>query len=147
MSYNSKYGGGEIEALLDSIPQKATKNEVWGTVLYNVAHTSANYGTVTISDSFANYEVVDIYCATNDKHCFCQRVYQPNGKAVSMTAVLVGNTSLFLKSKVYTLNGNTMTTAVGSNGLLFAGEWGSEKNTLVRGENTVGVYRVVGYQK
>lgn len=121
--------------------------QVWGTVLYNVEVTATNYGTVTLSDSLANYEVVDFYCATNDKHCFSNRVYKPDGKKVAMTGVLVGNSSLFLKSKVYDCSGNKMTTAKGTNDMVFAGEWGSEKNNLARGENTVGIYRVVGYKK
>lgn len=147
MSYKSKYGGGEIEALLDSVPQKATKEEVFGTVLYNVDATSPNYGTVTLSDNTANYEYIDIYCATNDKHTFFNRCYQPNGKKIACSAVLVGNTSLFLKAKIYDCNGKTLTTAKGTNDAVFAGEWGSEKNSLIRGENTIGIYRVVGFKR
>ena len=124
-----------------------TETEVFGTVLFNVESTAANYGAVTLSDSTANYEFIDIYAATNDKHVFFSRVYQPNGKKIILAAGFMGNTSLFFKSKVYDCNGNKLTTASGTNGVLFAGEWGSEKNTLARGENTVGIWRVVGYKR
>lgn len=124
-----------------------TETEVFGTVLYNVDVASTNYGTVTLSDSVVNYEFVDFYAATNDKHVFFNRVYQPNGKKIVFSGAFVGNTSLFLKAKVYECNGNKLTTAKGTNDLVWAGEWGSEKNSLARGENTVGIWRVIGYKR
>lgn len=124
-----------------------TETEVFGTVLYNVDVANTNYGAVTLSDSTANYEFVDFYAATNDKHVFFNRVYQPNGKKIVFSGTFVGNTSLFLKAKVYECNGNKLTTAKGTNDLVWAGEWGSEKNSLARGENTVGIWRVVGYKR
>jgi hypothetical protein len=34
-----------------------------------------------------------------------------------------------------------------TNDLVWAGEWGSEKNSLARGESTIGIWRVVGYKR
>lgn len=116
-------------------------------VLYNVDINSTNFGDVTLSDSAANYEYFDIFCATDDKHCIWERVYQPDGKMVSFSASLVGHTNYFTKCKVYAISGNIMTTGTYGESKM-AGLWGTHNSTsFERNESYVGCYRVIGYKK
>ena len=121
------------------------KQELGGTVLFSIDYNTPNFGTITLSDSTANYKYIDIYCATDDKHCLFQRVYEPNGKYVSFSASLVGGSNYFTKCKVYNISNNTLSTGTyaGSN---MAGLWGTHKpESFERSDIYIGCYRVIGY--
>lgn len=125
-----------------------------GDVLYEVSPTSANFGTVTLSDSLANYKEIEIFAVTDDYHALYQRVPNPDGMDVSFNAALVGQSNYFTKCKVYRCSGTTISTAtIAGTGtdsgtqVKMAGLWGTHASTsFSRGDSYVGIYKVVGYK-
>lgn len=125
-----------------------------GEVLYEADPTSANFGTVTLSQSLANYKEIEIFAVTDDFHVLYQKVPNPNGMDVSFSASLVGQSNYFTKCKVYRCSGETISTATiaGTGSALgtqvkMAGLWGTHASTsFTRGDSYVGIYKVVGYK-
>ena len=130
-----------------------TKTVYYGDVLYNV--TSPNFNSsLTISGNLSNYKFIDIEFATDDGHISHSRVYEPNGKIVTLTVSLCGQASFFMKSRTYEMTNNTFSTAMiagtGSNSgkmIPMAGLWGTHEPTiLTRGETFIGICKIVGYK-
>lgn len=130
-----------------------TKTVYYGDVLYNV--TSPNFNnSITISGNLSNYKFIDIEFATDDGHISHSRVYEPNGKIVTLTVSLCGQASFFMKSRTYEMTNNTFSTAMiagtGSNSgkmIPMAGLWGTHEPTLLtRGETFIGICKIVGYK-
>lgn len=125
-----------------------------GTVLYETTLDNINFDTVTLSDDLANYRYVEVYSATDDKHCFYQKVVDPNDKNVSFQIGLVGQNLFFMKSKVYYMSGTSISTATvagaGDNlgtQVEMAGLWRSDQySTFTRGSEFIGIYKVIGYK-
>ena len=84
------------------------------TVLYNVPLGESQATALTMSDSFANYDYIDIQYRIFDNQDYvgCTRIYNPNGKMISLDWKF--NTdwetaNVYGKCARYTLNGSTMT--------------------------------------
>lgn len=87
----------------------STWRRVYGeTILYN--NTSGTNGTVTLSESAANFTYLEIFVKTNDGDCYSTRVYSPNGKYVSLVGGRAGNDgTTYLKSKLVNISGTSIT--------------------------------------
>lgn len=147
VQFPQPYSKTETENLIDA--KLSEKTDMGGVVLYSRDWNNANFGTITLSDNASNYKYLDIYCVTDDKHSLFQRVFEPNGKLVSFSASLVGDTNYFTKCKVYSISGNTISTALyaGYEEKFMAGFWGTHNiDTFTRSNNLIGTYRVVGYK-
>lgn len=84
-------------------------NYVKTTKLYDNA--SGSTGTVTLSDSAANFSLLEIIVGYSDKViCGNAKIYQPNSKSVDISASTVGGTkSIGMSRTRCTISGNTIT--------------------------------------
>ena len=111
-------------------------------VLYN--DPSGTTGEVTLSETSANFEYLEIFMFTNDSDYSSVKVYDPNGKKVSLTDLHAsGNGELVFKVRIATINGNKITTSTDGAGDQY-GE-GSNANNNISHTNNVYITRVVGY--
>lgn len=130
-----------------------TKTVYYGDVLFD--ESLANFNTsITLTNDVSNYKFIDIEFATDDNHISHSRVYDPNGKIVTLTVALFGQNSFFMKARTYKIEGNTLTTAtVAGTGtesgkqVAMAGLWGTHNSgTMTRGESFIGICKIVGYK-
>ena len=87
---------------------------LWGgKVLY--ANDAGSTGTVALSDSAANYTLVEVYYVTNDGGHHCAKVYSPNGKTVDLMGALMkaqggGATAMYFKLRRVVVSGTSVYT-------------------------------------
>ena len=81
--------------------------DINGQVLYD--NSTGTNGTVTLSDSAANYEYVDIFYRDNDDTYSSVRVNNPNGKNADISTIERWGTTLYIKQKRITISGNKIT--------------------------------------
>lgn len=112
-------------------------------VLYN--NSTGSDSTITLNDSSANYEYLEIYFRTNDSNVYQSsiRVFSPNGKYVPLIFYLVaGNgTSIYAKMKNVFINGNT----ISNYGSRYC-EMSITSSVSVKNNNFIYITRVVGYK-
>lgn len=73
-------------------------------------YTGDSNGTIRLSDSSVNYAMFDIYYRTDDQDHECMRVINPNGKSVSLTATAKYSQSVYVKSRVIMISGDSIYT-------------------------------------
>lgn len=116
---------------------------VYGAKIVYSNVSAGTSGTVTINETSANFQYLEIFFRTNDGERNSTRVYQPNGKIVNLTSarVTAAAGSGWIKSKQIQVSGTSLA-YVG-----YAGESGMGSNA--GGTNYVGgtlIYLVVGYK-
>ena len=110
-------------------------------VLYNT--TNPTDGTVTLSDSAANYKYLDIYFQCNDGYTNYVRVYEPDQKTVSLLSAYVNpsTNAMIFKADLRFINGIWIASNVSGEGYM---------NVEVVGFNSIYtrmyIYRVIGYK-
>ncbi len=111
------------------------------TVLFsNDAGTKEN---ITLSDSAANYEYLEIFFTNNDRTYNSVKVYKPNGKIVSLMSIYNNNDDrIWFKTALYTISGTTM--FVGNN---VEARLINNSSVGVWNGNNVYITRVIGYNK
>lgn len=115
-------------------------------ILYSVEIADTNYGDVTLSDDLANYSYIEIFAATDDKHLIYQKVCNPNGQKVALSAALIGaGNYFFMKCKVVQCSGTSITTAKYSSTSM-QGLYNATADTVTNSGDYIGIYRVVGYK-
>lgn len=112
-----------------------------GTVLFEVATTSANFSDVTLSQSSSNFTQLDICCCTDVGEAIFTSVYSPNGSVFNVSSAIQESGELIIKSKQYEINGSNITTVPGLGGMLSVS---SDGIATVDG-NYIGIYKVIGY--
>lgn len=122
-----------------------------GVILFSNSDTNnLSFGTITLSDSAANYEFLEIYAITDDLHMLYQKVCEPNDKMVSFSASLVGQSNFFTKCRVIKIENNTISTAIDMltlEPISMAGFWGTHNiSSFTRRDNLIGIYKVIGYK-
>lgn len=104
---------------------------------------SGNNGTVTLSDSSANYSMIEIYAKNNDGWFGMVKVKDPNGKSASITITTPydGNTNRWDKSKVFSISGTTISNNSYSETLI------SQQNGIqLNNNNFIYITKVIGYR-
>ena len=80
MTISGKSGNVWIKGILEtSQGEMQTK----GVSLYD--NSSGTDGSITLSESAANFNMIEVHCKTNDNAYFSVRIYNPNNKYVSLT--------------------------------------------------------------
>ncbi len=112
-----------------------------GKVLYSNA--SGTNGTVTLSESAANFSMLEIFYSAgqNDNINKSTRVYSPNGKRVALSAALmIAGGDSYQKGKVVTVSGTSISRY---------GDWYGDCGVLsassVSGKDYIYITHVVGY--
>lgn len=107
-----------------------------GKVLFN----GDTNGTVTLNETSANYEYLEIFYRNNDQQYSSVKVYQPNGKQVSLFSCFVNNTDyLMIKGAKVTISG----TSIIKNGYA---EFNAKGQTSITWANNTFITRVIGYK-
>lgn len=106
-------------------------------VLYN--DSTGTTGTVTLSDSAANYSYIEIFYKNTDG--YCSSVKAINGTDVSLTITYQASDKLWYTSKVVTINGISI-----SNKNHAIGWINNSNNTGYGNTNNMKITRVIGYK-
>ena len=121
-----------------------TKLSDFGTVLYNDSNGTGTNSTVTLSESAANFDYLEIYYYASSLHK-SEKIYLPNGKKVdlSINAYYQDGTNLYqyFYTKIMNISGTSMT--VDKN--LEMRFYNKTINNVTQ-DNRIYIYRVVGYK-
>lgn len=102
-------------------------------------------GEVTLNDSVANYECIEIYkCNAAKKYCSSYKVYNANNKGVDMDLIVTSDiNNIYIQTCRANIVGNKITPAsYGTNWWKIA----SQSITVDSTTNSIYIYRVVGYR-
>ena len=113
-------------------------------VLYN--NESGSNGDITLSDSVANYNYLEIYFRTNDSTDYKNsvKIYSPDNALVPLSYPLVAanGTAIYWKTKTVRVSGNSIFSSDGSR----YAEATIKATTSIIQKNYVYITRVVGYR-
>lgn len=114
------------------------------TTLYSNA--AGSNGTVTLSQSAANFNYLEIYCLRKDAFCVTQKVSSPNGKKVSFvggrSTTEDGYGLLQFNTKIVQISGTTITSTVAGIGNIRD----DNENWVNHTSNDLYIVRVEGYK-
>ena len=117
-------------------------------VLYNNA--SGTTGNVTLSETAANFKTLVICYVTNDGHFGSSLVYSPNGKRVALSVSYYNATELtygaYVKTKLVTISGTSISAYNGTNGSGYGAVFGSSDPTAGGGTNYIKITTVIGFK-
>lgn len=135
---NGQAGGTPLSAENLNLMQDNIENAIDGTVLYN--NTIGTTGNVTLSDSVANYDYIEIQSRRTGFVYSSGRIYSANGKTIHLTSSNATDDHIYLYSKVVQINGDTIT-AVRAKLTYF-----NDQMTAFATDNDNYITRVVGYK-
>lgn len=112
-------------------------------VLYN--NTSGANGTITLSDSAANYTYIEIFYRSNDNDYSSLKLYQPNGKYACLLIQRTNATTprIYGKTKTIQINGNQITNVANSMSQFTIN---NNATGYVQVQNYIYITRVIGYK-
>lgn len=136
-------GGTDLNAatfnqLQDNV-ENAINKAVEKTVLFN--NTTNTSSTITLSDSVANYECIEIFYKNNDHLYSSLKVHQPNNTKISLDSHYANGTAAYLKFARATISG-TEITINGQTQVFIDGNVLTSSNG-----NFIYITRVVGYKE
>lgn len=126
-------------------PYKRNRSMQGYAVIYN--NTSGSAGTVTCTESCANFSWIEIVFTTNDSSYNTAKVYGPNGKSVDLMGVSSksssSTSSTYLKTRKVTISGATISN---TSGYISAESSITSANSCnVWAANNVLITQVIGY--
>lgn len=107
-------------------------------VLYE--NSSGSNGTITLSETSANFSYIEIFYKTNDEVYSSVKVLSPNGKIVSLMSQWSG-TVVYLKTKMMSISGTTIT----NHSTTAYSEVKLSQTATVENTNNIYITKVVGY--
>lgn len=117
--------------------------DINGQVLYD--NSTGTNGTVTLSDSAANYDYLEIYFRTNDSTDYKNsiKIYSPDNALVPLSYPLVdtNGTAIYWKTKTVRVSGNSIFSSDGSG----YAEATIKATTSISQKNYVYITKVIGY--
>ena len=117
--------------------------DINGQVLYD--NSTGTNGTVTLSDSTANYDYLEIYFRTNDSTNYKNsvKIYSPDNALVPLSYPLVAanGTAIYWKTKTVRVSGNSIFSSDGSR----YAEATIKATTSISQKNYVYITKVIGY--
>ena len=169
----SLLNGGNIDIsaehgtlVYDSLPVQGSENLVKSGGIYNAIEVVNNritqlhnetvlfesltvdYNNITLSDSVANYDAIEVFGETANGHLLYTKLFNPNGKKFILCSVPViagtyasGFSFVF---KEYSVSGTTLTGNSGASGETTVTQNGKHNHTS--STTTVGITKVVGYK-
>lgn len=88
--------------------QTNVENAINGYVLYN--NDTGSVGTITLSDSAANYDYIEIFYSKNRAYNSSTKIYKPNGKTASLiTGYRSGSNFIQMQIAIIEINGTSIT--------------------------------------
>lgn len=124
---------------------------VWQSYQLFGNESQAMYTDINLSDSAANYDMLEIFYKSNDAPQNNVRIYSPNGKKVDLTSTTYIASSyhyLFVKSKQVVINDKKITTFKHSTYGYCTGEMEIRNGNTTIGKyaDNVGIIRVLGWR-
>ncbi len=112
-------------------------------VLYN--STSGTTGTVTLSETAANFKYIEIFFTDNNgKTGGYTKVYSPNGKTVCLSIIEAGSSvQTYFRRTGYTVNGTSITPITDTAAYV---RIATATASHTSGSNYIKIVRVVGYE-
>lgn len=86
---------------------KVLNEKIQGTVLYS--NETGTTGNVTLSDSVANYDYIEIQGKRDSNYYSSGKLYNINGKNVVLTTTFTASGLMYIYSKNIQINGNSIT--------------------------------------
>lgn len=115
-------------------------------VLFNNDSASLS-GSVTLSESAANFDKLTIMYRSNDNYFASIDVWNPNGKYVVLTSSSYTSVSnVILKSKTIYISGTSITTHHNSSNFYYTGEAAVNGNQPTTHKDSVCVTQVIGWK-
>lgn len=114
---------------LSAYQGKVLNDRVAVTNLYN--NTSGTNGTITLSQSAANFTKIKIYYKDINDSYGSVEVYAPNGKNVELNAIKNGASSLVLYNSIIQISGTALTWVTNKRLSIASGEYVDEKDILI----------------
>lgn len=106
-SYCHIYNSANIPFYFNRDIQVNGRKVMTMTVLYD--NSSGSNGTITLTETSANFNYLEIHCKSNDGVFFCQKVQAPNGKQVSLNMVFsTESATAYLKNRLIQISGTTI---------------------------------------
>ncbi len=72
-------------------------------------NSSGTKSTITLSDNAVNYDYIEIYYQKDAGNMLHTKIYDPNGKLLTLNSVTYYSNTLFLRSAVVNINGKSVT--------------------------------------
>lgn len=152
----SLLGSGNISIITESVvlsydnyPIPNSKNIVYSYGIYNALKgdilfesTTPNYGNIELSMPSENYMFLEIYAETNDGVSLYSKVYNPNGKKISITHSSFKNSGYHICFKSYLINNNIIETVTAESGSVETTN--NDKHIISNNTNVIGVIAVIG---
>lgn len=113
------------------------------TQLYN--NTTGTQGKVTLSQTAANFDYLEIFYRYEGQGMTSQRVYAPNGKTARLTISYDNGTYLYIESKAYSISGTSMTVSSAARWRFASGTSADTRTDTKSSGSSIYVIRVVGY--
>jgi hypothetical protein len=107
-------------------------------VLYD--NSTGTNGNVTLSSSSANYTYLEIFYRGNDNQYSSVKVFEPNGKEVSLLVSLTYNNRIYFKQKIVNISGTSI-----SNKNYSEGWFNGSNQQGWSAANNIYITRVIGY--
>ena len=157
MKYSTNYCAQTYTTITGKRYTRYQQNGTWG-AWFRVWQSRQLFGnesqamntSITLSDSAANYDMLEIFYKSNDAPQNSVRVYSPNGKKVDLTSTTYVTGSynyLFIKAKQVQINGTTINTFTNNYGYC-TGEMEIRNGNTTIGiyVDNVGIIRVLGWR-
>ena len=108
--------------------------------LYTYAPTGGTNGQVTLTESAANYTMLEILFRGNDGYLNSVNVWSPNGKDVALAVIeSTANGAVNIKRRTVTISGTKISTAT-------YGEWDGGASTTPSSTNHIYIVGVLGWK-
>ena len=120
------------------------------TVLFTGSYDYTKGHGITLSEPASNFYLMTIVCQTNDGTYTSQTVHDPNGKKVSVLTASAMSGYVWLKAKVYLIDGTSIDTFRDGNGnyWLSSATIQNGDSVVTTGGNTdLGIVKVIGWRK
>ena len=157
MKYSTNYCAQTYTTITGKRYTRYQQNGTWG-AWFRVWQSRQLFGnesqamntSITLSDSAANYDMLEIFYKSNDDPQNSVRVYSPNGKKVDLTSTTYVSGSyhyMFVKAKQVQISGSTINTFKNTYGYC-TGEMEIRNGNTTIGKyvDNVGIIRVLGWR-
>ena len=110
------------------------------------ANESAAFsGSITLSETAANFTRLELFCKDNDgRYCYTQ-VHNPNGKTVNVTQTLSYGGNFYVKSRAFSINAKVVDTA-STSGTYHTGEVNAAGSNSGSSVDNIKIVKVLGYR-
>ena len=108
----------------------------WGVSLYN--NSSGNNGTITLSETAANFQYIEIFYGGGGGQHRSVKVYSPNGKVANLIWTTHDTANIVFRSANYSISGTAISRTSET-------KYDKYNNTITSSTETT-IYKVIGYR-